>query len=341
MCVPISCVRDADFAAQIEQVVLHAEQDGTDAVRAILGQQEASQELSSSISPMVSMRRQSLFTRDPSPSPVVPPSPVRVTIFEGGCPCLCLEWYRCPAAIIARRRGIRFCRCGLPPARKPRAEWRILAPQAGARLRSRLMSATPRVMVNNLSGEENQSVRRLFDKGVVIPPQPRVLHKLQDQLAKGVADVRVLARTIGQDPGIAAMLFKIVQSAVYQPYQPFSSLEDILQAVGLKQTGNLVTAIALTQSLPAKHNRKAFESYWARSKAVSRVGDADRRGAGGGVQHLSRSGLPGRIVPRLRRARADAALHDLLQDDEPRRTGALGRSEGAQEGLRASTPTIA
>ena len=40
----------------------------------------------------------------------------------------------------------------------------------------------------NLSGEENQSVRRLFDKGVVIPPQPRVLHELQDQLAKGVAD---------------------------------------------------------------------------------------------------------------------------------------------------------
>ena len=123
----------------------------------------------------------------------------------------------------------------------------------------------------NLSGEENQSVRRLFNKGVVIPPQPRVLHELQDQLAKGVADVRVLARTIGQDPGIAAMLFKIVQSAVYQPYQPFSSLEDILQAVGLKQTGNLVTAIALTQSLPAKHNRKAFESYWARSKAVAEL----------------------------------------------------------------------
>ena len=123
----------------------------------------------------------------------------------------------------------------------------------------------------NLSGEESQSVRRLFDKGVVIPPQPRVLCELQDQIAKGVADVRVLARTIGQDPGIAAMLFKIVQSAVYKPYQPFSSLEDILQAVGLKQTGNLVTAIALTQAVPAKHNRKAFESYWARSKAVAEL----------------------------------------------------------------------
>ena len=41
----------------------------------------------------------------------------------------------------------------------------------------------------NLSGEESQSVRRLFDKGVVIPPQPRVLCELQDQIAKGVADV--------------------------------------------------------------------------------------------------------------------------------------------------------
>ena len=42
VCVPDQLrARDADFAAQIEQVVLHAEQDGTDAVRAILGQQEA------------------------------------------------------------------------------------------------------------------------------------------------------------------------------------------------------------------------------------------------------------------------------------------------------------
>ena len=123
----------------------------------------------------------------------------------------------------------------------------------------------------SLSGEESKSVRRLFEKGVIIPPQPRVLCELQEQLAKGVADVRVLARTISRDPGVVAMLFKVVQSAVFKPYQPFTSVEQILQAVGLKQTVNLVRAIALTQAMPAKHNKEAFESYWARSQAVSEL----------------------------------------------------------------------
>ena len=43
-------------------------------------------ELSSSTSPMAAMRRLSLVVRLPSPSPVVPASPVRVTIFDRRLP---------------------------------------------------------------------------------------------------------------------------------------------------------------------------------------------------------------------------------------------------------------
>ncbi|MFZ4535445.1 HDOD domain-containing protein [Propionivibrio sp.] len=128
-----------------------------------------------------------------------------------------------------------------------------------------------KTLLVDLSGEESKSVKRLFDKGITIPTQPRVLHQLQEQLASGVADVRVLSRTIAQDPGIGSMLFRVVQSAVFRKFQPFDSLEHILQAVGLQQTGNLVRAIALSSALPAKHNQKAFEAYWARSQAVSEL----------------------------------------------------------------------
>jgi len=121
----------------------------------------------------------------------------------------------------------------------------------------------------DLSGEESRSVLRLIEKGITIPPQPRVLQELQASLARGVADVRVLARIIAQDPGVGAMLFRVVQSAAFRRYQPFTSLEHILQAVGIQQTGNLVRAIALSAALPAKHNRRAFETYWARSQAIS------------------------------------------------------------------------
>jgi len=129
--------------------------------------------------------------------------------------------------------------------------------------------AFDKALLVDLSDDESKGVQRLIEKGITIPTQPRVLQELQQKLAQGVADVRVLARTIGQDPGMGAMLFRVVQSAAFIKYQPFDSLEYILQTVGLQQTSNLVRAIALSSALPAKHNRKAFETYWARSQAIA------------------------------------------------------------------------
>lgn len=129
--------------------------------------------------------------------------------------------------------------------------------------------AFDKALLVELSDDESKSVTRLIEKGITIPPQPRVLQELQASLARGVSDVRVLARIIGQDPGIGAMLFRVVQNAAYHKFQPFTSIEHILHAVGLQQTGNLVRVIALSSALPAKHNRKAFETYWARSQAIA------------------------------------------------------------------------
>ena len=123
----------------------------------------------------------------------------------------------------------------------------------------------------DLSLDESKSVKRLLEEGITIPLQPRVLRELQQNLARGVADVRVLARIIVQDPGVGAMLFKLVQSAAYRKFQPFSSLEHVLEVVGLQATTNLVQAITLSAALPAKHNHKAFEAYWTRSQAVSEL----------------------------------------------------------------------
>ena len=123
----------------------------------------------------------------------------------------------------------------------------------------------------DLSGEEVKRVKRLFERGVTIPPQPRVLIELQDALARGVADVRTLSHIIAQDPGVAAALFKVVQSPAFRGFQPFPSLSRVLQAIGLQQTANILRAIAMTSSLPAKHNRKAFEAYWTRSLAIAEL----------------------------------------------------------------------
>lgn len=126
-------------------------------------------------------------------------------------------------------------------------------------------------LLANLSGEESKRISRLLQKGITIPPQPRVVQELRQSLAAGVSDVRVLARIISQDPGIVAMLFKVSQSVVFRRFKPFHSIENVLMAMGLQQAGNFVSAVALTGLLPAKHNRKAFEAYWARSQAISEL----------------------------------------------------------------------
>ena len=131
--------------------------------------------------------------------------------------------------------------------------------------------AFDKTLLVDLSGEESKSVKRLIEKGITLPPQPRVMQELQEKLSRGVADVRELARVIAQDPGLVSMLFKVVQSAAFRKFQPFSSLEHILQAVGLQQTANLVSAISLSAVFPAKHNKKAFEAFWARSQAISEL----------------------------------------------------------------------
>lgn len=126
-------------------------------------------------------------------------------------------------------------------------------------------------LLGTLSGDESKRIGRLLEKGVILPPQPRILQELQEKLSDGAADVRVYARLLAQDPGLVAMLFKVVRNASYQRFQPFESVEHILQAIGLQQTVNLVQAVVLVSAVPAKHNRKAFEAFWARSQAVSEL----------------------------------------------------------------------
>ncbi|MBI4740525.1 MAG: HDOD domain-containing protein [Betaproteobacteria bacterium] len=131
--------------------------------------------------------------------------------------------------------------------------------------------AFDKTLLVNLSEEEINRVNRLVEDGINIPPQPRVLEELVRHLTRGTSDVRVLGKVISQDPGIAAMLFKVVDSPVFRKHHPFRSIEHILQTVGLLQTANLVRTISLASALPAKHNQKAFEAFWSRSHAISQL----------------------------------------------------------------------
>jgi HD-like signal output (HDOD) protein len=123
---------------------------------------------------------------------------------------------------------------------------------------------------SGLQVEEQQALDHLAASGIRIPPQPRVLVELRNKIASDDYDVRSVSSIIGQDPGLVAMLFKASRSPVFSRGRKFEKLDQVLQIIGIKQTYNLVQAIALSTSI-SDGTRKAFELFWTRSGEVAQV----------------------------------------------------------------------
>ncbi len=126
-------------------------------------------------------------------------------------------------------------------------------------------------ITKTLGPDDAARIKRLLENGVKIPAQPRVLEELRQFMKRSELDVRRLASVINKDPGLTAMLFKVVGNSAYRQHQPFDSVETILHAVGVRQTFNLVQAIALSGAGEIKKNRSVYEAFWARSHAVGQL----------------------------------------------------------------------
>jgi HD-like signal output (HDOD) protein len=118
--------------------------------------------------------------------------------------------------------------------------------------------------------DADKAMKELVAKGIKIPPQPKVLIELRKLLSSDDYDVRKLARIISQDPGISAMLFKAARSPVFGRGKKFDAVEQVIMVVGVKQTFNLVQAMALASSVTVK-SRKAFDIFWTRSQEIAQL----------------------------------------------------------------------
>lgn len=121
-----------------------------------------------------------------------------------------------------------------------------------------------------MSIDADKAMKELVAKGIKIPPQPKVLLELQKKLASDDYDVRTLARIISGDPGLSAMLFKAARSPVFGRGKKFDALEQVIMVVGVKQTYNLVQAMALSAAVSDK-TRKAFDIFWTRSQEIAQL----------------------------------------------------------------------
>jgi len=117
---------------------------------------------------------------------------------------------------------------------------------------------------------EEETLDRLVKQGVKLPPQPRVLIELQKLLLSDDYEIRSVAKVIGQDPGIAALLFRAARSPAFSRAKNATTLEQILMVVGIKQVFNLVQAASLATSINDS-TRRAFEVFWNRAQDIAQM----------------------------------------------------------------------
>jgi len=118
--------------------------------------------------------------------------------------------------------------------------------------------------------DTKKAIQELAAKGIKLPPQPNVLIALQKALASKGCNIKDLARIISGDPGITAMLFRVVHSPVFSSGKKFNSLEEVLMVIGIRQTCNLVQSLALSTSV-SDATRKSFNVFWTRSQEVAQI----------------------------------------------------------------------
>jgi HD-like signal output (HDOD) protein len=117
---------------------------------------------------------------------------------------------------------------------------------------------------------EAETLDRLATQGVKLPPQPRVLIELQKLLQSDDYEIRSVAKVIGQDPGIVALLFRAARSPAFARAKNAKTLEQILMVVGIKQVFNLVQAASLATSINDS-TRRAFEVFWNRAQEIAQM----------------------------------------------------------------------
>jgi hypothetical protein len=131
-------------------------------------------------------------------------------------------------------------------------------------------------ITQSLGDEDAGRIKRLLENGVKIPAQPRVLDRTAQADAAQGAGCPGAVQSDQSGSRAGAMLFKVVGNRAYRQHQPFDSVEQILHAVGVRQTFNLVQAISLSAWAMCK-KPPGLRSLLGAFAGDRSTGHADRR----------------------------------------------------------------
>lgn len=114
---------------------------------------------------------------------------------------------------------------------------------------------------------DRQQLEALLAKGISIPPQPKILLEIDKLMQKPDFSMKVLAAAIGQDVGLTAAVFKIVNSPGMGVARRIDSLDQAVAALGSGPLVNLVRCSALRQSLGG--NAEVFTRFWEHAADIA------------------------------------------------------------------------
>lgn len=104
-----------------------------------------------------------------------------------------------------------------------------------------------------------------------LPPLSATASRLLELLRDEKLPLGKLARVIGQDPGIAARIFGVANSAYFGQTTPIHSVEDaVIRVLGLNMVKSLAFSIAISRVFETSRCRGFdLENYWYHSLATA------------------------------------------------------------------------
>jgi len=118
-----------------------------------------------------------------------------------------------------------------------------------------------------LTPEVQKQFDDLIQGGIQIPPQPAILLEIEKLLNSPRNNTNALAKLIGQDPGLCAVVFRVVNSPFYGLSKPIDNISKALVVLGINQLVNIIKGISLRNAIGGKE--AIYEKFWERSGDIA------------------------------------------------------------------------
>ncbi|HUW49776.1 MAG TPA: HDOD domain-containing protein [Sulfuricella sp.] len=122
-------------------------------------------------------------------------------------------------------------------------------------------------MKPKISTSDQQQIDGILASGICIPSQPVILQELDKLVNKPGNSLVAIGNLINKDVGLAAAVFKVVNSSFYMPSSRVESITKAITIVGLAQVVNIIKGVSLHKVLGGQE--PAYDKFWERSGEIA------------------------------------------------------------------------